>query len=229
MGILVSPVIDDLIVNIRTALNAPNPQNSFWTDEEITDYCNKAVTRYFVEVCQSEEGLFAAQADLDIVSGQDVVPLPTDFFKLIGVLKLVTEGYEMLNYRNNLTQGYTTDDDNDPESYRPYYYLRGNNLVLRDPPNFSQTAGLRIEYIQFPATMITGGDTMTAQVSPIFKDLIESYAVYRARIRESSVNGTNTYGPAKEVLSDLFIAFKEIIAQRALNPIYILPFNPEEC
>lgn len=95
-------------------------------------------------------------------------------------------------------------------------------------PNFTSTGGtFLLEYVAFPTTMITGGDSMTTGVSPVFKDLIETYAVYKAKLRESAVSGANTYSGYKDNLQDLFIAFKEAISQMSANPTYTLPFNPE--
>ena len=228
MAVLTSPVLDDLLINVRTMLGQPSAQNSSWTDEELTVYLNEGVRRYFSEVVTVAEGQFAAQADLDIVTGVDTVTLPTDFFKgLILFIARPDGSYEPLSYRNNLTEGYTTNGPTGVGSYSPWYYFRGNTIVLRDVPQFSQSKGLRLEYIQFPTTLVSGGDAMTAQVLPVFRDLIETYAVYKAKMRESLSNGTNTYAPAKENLNDLYLAFKESIVQRALNPVFISAYNPE--
>ncbi len=146
-----------------------------------------------------------------------------------GLYRKVANGYELLPYRNNISEGYSTAGATGGDAYLPYYYLRGNSLVLRPGPGFSETGGLRLEFIEFPETMITGGDSMTSQVSPIFKDLIEMYAVYKAKLTESLVTGVNTYAPALQNLNDLFTAFKEAIPQRSEGVTGVIPFNPEEC
>lgn len=229
MAALTSPIVDDLLTNVRNMLGQPQNTNSAWTDEELTAYLNEAVRRYFSEVVTVAEGQFAAQVDLDVVSGVDTITLPSDFFKaLIVYIARPGGAYEALSYRNNLTEGYsTTQATSSSGSYTPWYYFRGNSIVLRDTPQFTQTAAIRLEYIQFPTTLVSGGDSMSAQVLPVFRDLIEMYAVYKAKLRESLANGVNTYAPAKDNLNDLYLAFKESIVQRALNPVYISAFNPE--
>jgi hypothetical protein len=209
-------------------LNQPSATNSFWTDEEIAKYLNEGVRRYFVEVVQHMEGQFTTTDDLDITSGSATVALPTDCYKVKQVWRNVSDGYEPLHYRNNLTEGMSTSTASGGSNFRPDYSFRGNSLVLSQMPGFSETGGLKVEYVQFPQTMVTGGDSLTAQVAPIFKDLIIAYAVYKAKVKESLVNGTNTSGMALQVLNDLFTAFKESIPNRSASPTAVIPFNPEE-
>lgn len=227
MATLSSPTLGRIITNVRNLLNQPSPDNSLWTDLEITEYLNEAIRIYFVEVSHNNEGLFTTKTLLDITANTETVALPTDCFEIKALRKTVTNGYEILSYRNDLTLGYTTQGGTSSNMYLPYYYLRGNNIVLRPTPNFSETGGLELEYIQFPDTMVNGGDTMTSQVSPIFKNLIEMYAVYKAKLKESMVNGVNTYEVPKQNLNELYTMFKEAIQKRSANPVYVLPFNPE--
>lgn len=227
MALLASPTLQKLLSETRTLLNQRDPQNSFWQDDELTDYLNEAVRLYFTEAVAVNEGYFTAQVDLNLVSGADTVALPNDFYKVRNLYKLVSDGYVILPYRNNLTEGYSTQGANTGNAYLPYYYFRGNSLVLRPGPNYSETSGLRLEYVQFPDTMIWGGDSLTSQVSPIFKQLIVMYAVNKAKIRESLVNGVTTYAPSEQHLGMLYTAFKNSIPERSKNPTYVIPFNPE--
>lgn len=228
MATLTSPTIEDLLTNVRNMLGQPSATNSTWTDEELTAYLNEAVRRYFVRVVQEAEGQFTTTANLDITSGSETIALPTDCFEIKNVWRAVSDGYEPLFYRNNVTEGYISTDASSGSGYRPGYYFRGNSLVLNPTPNFSETSGIRIEYVQFPTTMLTGGDSMTSQVSPVFRDLVEMYAVYKAKLKESLSNGTNTYAAAKDNLNDLYTAFEEVIVGRSFSPTAIQPFNPED-
>jgi hypothetical protein len=227
MATLSSPTLQALISSVRSLLNQPDRNNSNWTDEEITSYLNEAIRIHFQEVLNNNEGYFTAQTDLNIVTDTETVALPSDCFLVRSLYKKVTNGYEMLPYRNNVTESYSTQGGTSSNSYLPYYYLRGNSLVLRPIPNFSETSGLRLEYVQFPDTLVSGGDTMTAQVSPIFKQLIEMYAVYKAKLKESLVSGVATHKVAEDNLSDLVALFKDAIANRSKNPTSIIPFCPE--
>lgn len=227
MALLAAPTLQKLITSARSMLNQQDPNNSFWKDDELTEYLNEAVSLYFTEVQAVNEGYFTTTADLDLVNNEEEVPLPADCFKVRALYKSVSDGEVMLPYRNNLTEGYTTQGGNSNNNYLPYYYFRGNSLVLRPIPNFDETAGLRLEYIQFPDQMIWGGDQMAAGVSPIFKQLIIMYAVYKAKLKESLMNGVNVYAVAESNVAALYKSFKDSIAERSKNPTYIVAFNPE--
>ena len=227
MGILSSPTLQTLLEEVRIQLNSPDPLNSFWADPEITGYLNDGVRRYFTEAVRNNEGYFTVTTTLNITSGVETVALPSDFFEAKNVWKKITNGYVSLQYNNTLQSGYTTQGGNSGDNYFPYYYFQGNNLVLRPTPTSSETGGLQVEYTQFPTTMIYGGDTLTNQVSPIFKELIIMYAVYKAKLRESMVNGGSMHTiPASQVES-LYNDFKTSITKRSKNPTYVSMFNPE--
>lgn len=229
MATLSAPTIDDLIQDVRTMLGQPNSTNSTWTDEELTTYLNQGVRRYFTEVVQNMEGAFTTTTTLDCVSGVETIALPADFFKIKNLYVKVTQGYAILNYRNSLNRSYTTTGDTSAENFRPDYFLRGTDLVFHPVPNFTSTGGAYLlEYVQFPETMISGGDSLTTQVSPVFKDLIEMYAVYKAKLRESMTSGTDTASGALSNLNDLFTSFKEIVTSVSANPTYVQPWNPED-
>lgn len=227
MATLTSPVLQTLLTAVRSNLNQPDPNNSFWRDDELTMYLNDAILRYFQECVLNNEGYFTTQTDLNIVANQETVPLPTDCFTVKNLWKKVTNGYIILNYRNTVTDSYNTQGGTSSESYLPWYYFQGSNLVLRNTPNFSETAGLRLEYIQFPTTMIYGGDTLTNQVSPVFKELIIMYAVFKAKLKESLVNGGSMHVPAAQQVQALYQSFKDVIQNRSKNPTFVIPFNPE--
>lgn len=226
MATLTSPTIEELIENVRNMLNQPDSTNSFWSDAELTEYLNEGVRRYFAEVAPLFDGQFTTTTSLNLVANTETVALPTDCFSVKALYKTMNQGYSILKYRNNILDSYSTTTQSG-DSYIPYYYFRGNNIVLRPVPGASETGGLLLEYVQFPETMVNGGDSLTAQVAPVFKDLIQMYAVTKAKTKESLVTGVDTTALAKSNLTDLYMAFKESIQTRAASTSSTLPFNPE--
>lgn len=226
MAILTSPTIEELIENVRNMLNQPDSTNSFWSDAELTEYLNEGVRRYFAEVAPLFDGQFTTTVSLDIVANAETVELPDDCFSVKALYKKMNQSYAVLKYRNNILESYATTTQSG-DSYIPYYYFRGNSVVLRPIPGASETAGLLLEYVQFPDTMVNGGDSLTAQVAPVFKDLVQMYAVTKAKTKESLVTGVDTTTLAKSNLSDLYMAFKESIQARSASTSSTVPFNPE--
>ena len=223
---LVSPAYSTILTDVRNLLNQPNSTNSFWTDSELNSYINEAMRVYFAELTKIDEGHFTAQVDLDIVANQETVAMPADFFSMRALYKKVDTTYMILPYRNNITEGYSTEGGTNSVTYLPYYYFRQNQIVLRPVPQFSETASLRMEYFQFPQQMATG-DTLTDQITPVFYQVIEMYAVYKAKMKESLVTGVNTSALAKENLAELHKQFMDVVQLRSKNPTAIIPFNPE--
>lgn len=233
MALLTSPTLQNLLTSVRTILRQRDPNNSTWLDDELSEYLNEAIRLYFLECTSVNEGYFTTQTgtmanpDLDIVSGVEGVALPVDCFQIKNVWKKVNDGWVILNYKNSLTESYSNIDGGNGESYFPGYTFQGNNLVFRPTPDFSEVGGIRLEYLQFPETMVYGGDAMTSQVSPIFKQLITMYAVYKAKLSESMTNGVDLFSVPKSNLDQLTQLFRDTIQKRSKNPTYVIAFNPE--
>jgi hypothetical protein len=208
-------------------LNQPDSTNSFWSDTELLGYCNEAVRLYFAELSDIDEGEFVTVTNLDIVANVETISMPSDFFKIRTLYKKVNQGYVLLPYRNNLTEGFTTNGGTSPESYFPYYLFRNNQVCLRPFPNFSETAGLRLEYIAMPYSLLDSSDSVDAQISPIFRSCVEMYMVYKAKLKESLVTGVRTHEVAQENLNILVKQFKDISALRSKAITSVVPFNPE--
>lgn len=232
MATLTSPTLGRLITNVRNLLGQPNSTNSTWTDAELTEYINEGIRIYFAEVVKNYEGYFAVTTDpssnLTYTANTEAVALPSDCFQVRAVYIQRPQGWSILEYRNDLTHGYWTNTGNgSPNVYQPYYFFQGNSLVLRPVPNVTATAVLKVDYIQLPDVLVNGGDTLTSQISPIFKQLIEMYAVYKAKLKQSMVSGTDlTQLPLKN-LEAIYANFKNAIMPRSAYPLYTEPFSPE--
>lgn len=227
MSVLTSPTLQKLLTDVRILLNQRDPNNSFWKDDELTTYLNDAISIYFLEAQSADEGYFTTSVPLDLVANVETVALPVDCYKVKNLYRKVGNDYYPLQYLNNLTEGYSVQEGNSSGNYIPSYGFQGNNLLLRNPPGFDETAGLRLEYIQFPDTMIWGGDTMTSQVSPIFKQLITMYAVYKAKLKESMMNGVSVHSIPEDNVAMLYKQFRDTIAPRSKTPTYVIPYHPE--
>jgi hypothetical protein len=225
---LTSPTLGRLIFNVRNLLGQPNLVNSTWTDAELKEYLNEAVRMYFAEIVKNSEGYFTTTTTLDIVTDTETVALPTDCFEVKALYIQRNNGWQILEYRNDITSGFLTSvGGGGSNTYSPHYFFLGNNLVLHPTPNFSQTDVLRLDYVQFPDQMVNGGDTATSQISPVFKQLLEMYAVYKAKLKQSMVTGTDLTALPKANLGEIYSTFKAAINKRSQYPEYVVPFDPE--
>lgn len=213
-------------------MGSPNPTNSTWTDAELTEYINEAIRMYFAEVVKNSEGYFETSTDpnnnLSYTANNELVALPTDCFEIKAVYIQRSNGWEILEYRNNVTSGFLTNTGSGgSNTYSPSYAFRGNNLVLHPTPNLSGANQIRVDYVQFPDQMINGGDSMSNQVSPVFKQLIEKYAIVQAKKKESLANGVDLMSVAAADLDASVKLFKDTINKRSMYPEWVVPFNPE--
>lgn len=232
MSTLASPTLGRMLTNVRNLLGQPNSNNSTWTDFELTEYINEGIRLYFAEVVKSMEGYFTVSTDpssnLSYTAGNELVALPSDCFQVRALYIQRSTGWEILQYRNNLTGGFLSNvGSGGNNTYAPEYYFMGNNLVLHPTPNMSASNVLRLDYIQMPDQLVNGGDSMTSQVSPVFKQLIEMYAVVKAKIKQSMVNGTDLTAIPKANLAEIYANFKNAITPRSMNPVFTEPFSPE--
>ena len=173
------------------------------------------------------EGQFDKSTTLDITNAVETVPLPSDCFAIRGVWKVQGSINRRLEYRQNITEDFgNSSSTNGAANYEPYYYIRGNSLVLRPIPGFSETAGLILEYTAFPTVLVYGGDTMDSGISPMFKELIVMYIVSKAKLKDDLVSGGNTRLPAESHLSDLYKNFKHQLSERSKAPQYVTPYEP---
>jgi hypothetical protein len=62
---------------------------------------------------------------------------------------------------------------------------------------------------------------------PNYSETAGLYAVYKAKLQESLVNGVNMYGPAQESVAALYSQFENLIKNRSKFPQFIKPWSPE--
>lgn len=227
MATLTAPSLGKLLADVRSFLNSPNPANSFWSDQELSEYLNQAVQRYFVEISGGGEGQFVTRTTLNIVSGTNTIALPTDCFVVKAVRKIVADGAVALSHVPDQNFGYDSNGGSSASAFFPLYTFRGNNLVLSPTPGFSETGGIELEYMQFPGTLVDASDTLSAQVPAIFKELIEMYAVYKAKLKESLSNGLALDQRIAGLVDSLYKQMQDALKSRSLQPTFIQPFNPE--
>lgn len=232
MATLTSPTLGKLITNVRNMLGQTNASNSTWTDFELTEYINEGVRLYFAEVVKNMEGYFTISTDptnnLSYTANNELVALPTDCFQVKAAYIQRSNGWEILEYRNDVTNGFLTNTGaGGNNTYSPMYYFQGNSLVLHPTPNMDGLNQIRLDYVQLPDQMVNGGDSLTNQVSPVFKQLIEVYAIYKAKMKQSMVSGTDLTAVPKSNLAEIYMSFRNTITPRSAYPEFVVPFNPE--
>ncbi len=227
MPTLTSPTQERLIREVRTILKQPRAENSRWSDMELGQYLNDAISQYFLIINEVAEGQFDKKTTLNLVSGTETVALPSDFFSLKALYKHQNNQDVILNYDNQILDSRSTaNDSTGSDSYQPSYYFRAQNLVLNPIPGFSETGGLVIEYTAFPDTILFGTDSLTAGIAPVFKELVVMYSVFKAKMADDLHSGTQTAAPAQAHLGVLYENFRTQVSERSKYPLFVKAFNP---
>ncbi len=232
---LVAPKLERLIRDARQLLNQPKAENSRFSDAELTSYANDAIQQIFHTVNEAGEGQFdqstsavgnVSYPGLNVTSGVETVPLPTDCFSIKGVWLTQGTVKRRLEYRQNILDDYTSTTAGQ-SSFEPYYYLRGNSLVLRPIPGYTSTDNpLTIEYTAYPSVLVYGGDSMDNGISPLFKELVVMYIVAKAKLKDDLSGSGQGYALACSHRDDLFRQFKHQLSERSKAPQFITSFEP---
>lgn len=228
MATLTVPTAENLLRNVRIILKQPKAENSNWSDTELIKYLNDGIKKFFLVLNQDGEGQFDKATNLDVVNNVETVALPSDFFSCKALYSIQNNYNRILRYEPNIVKSYVTTPMSGPNFYEPIYYFRGTSLVLRPIPAFTTTGGtgLYLEYTAWPTTLVVGADTLPSGISPMFNELTEMYAVYKAKISMDLTNGGNTRAAAEKHLGDLYANFLEQVTGLSKYPLCITPWNP---
>lgn len=226
MGLLRSPSLNELLKSVRVMLRQESPDNSSWSDAALSEWINDAIRRYFLELAQENEGQFDKSVTLDLVANQETVDMPADFFMIKTLHRVIGNDRIILEYNAGVSENWYANTSGVSAYYEPSYFLRVNQLVLRPFPPQDETGGLLLEYTAFPETIIFGGDVMSAGISPVFKELIIGYTVYKAKYQEDLTNNSSTSAKAAAHLQYLETIFKETVGNRSKYPQFTVPYNP---
>ncbi len=227
MAAVVQPSLERIIRDARTALRQPKAENSRFTDAELTGYANDAIQQIFAITNENSEGQFDKTTTLNIASGVDTVALPVDCFAVKALYKVQGTVNRRLEYRQNITQDYDNNSTNSGSTtYEPFYYFRVNNIVLRPIPGFSETNGLVLEYTSYPDVLVYGGDILTSGISAVFKELVVSYVIAKAKFSDDLSGGGSGYALANDRMLGLFASFRHEVSERSKAPQFVSSFEP---
>jgi len=216
-----------MIRDTRIALNQPKPENSRFSDTELAGYANDALQQIYLTVNEAGEGQFDKSTTLGVVNGTETVSLPADCFTVKAVYSVQGTVNRRLEYHQDLINDYDNISmSTGATTYEPYYYFRGNSLVLRPIPGFTNTTQLVMEYTAYPQVLVYGGDTLDQGISPVFKELLVSYMIAKAKFKDDLSGMGQGYQLANSRMVDLFKQFRHQLMERSKAPQFVQTFEP---
>lgn len=160
----------DLRISVRRLINEEDSTNSHFTEAEINDYLNQAVTFLGTQMEWSEQ---TDQASA--VTNQTLYQLPDDFIALVDVYfdnqKLVILERADLGQISPAWQ-------NDPAGIPKIAYKNSQNVVglYPTPDSMQNGKAIQIQYIKIPATLATDSDVPGLHTS--FQMCLPFYAAF---------------------------------------------------
>lgn len=141
----------------------PDNTSSFWTDSQLTTFHNLIQQELQQTIVQADEDYFVTQSFLSIVAGTAEYALPTNTIKVVRVednrdvqspqeLQPVTINNRGLMYPPSFFM-------NSQATWNGGYYLRGQQIVLTDTPNYTNASAIRLHFVRRLADVSNGSDT----------------------------------------------------------------------
>jgi hypothetical protein len=160
----------DLRTAVRRYINEEDATNSHFTDSEINDYLNQAVTFLGTQMEWAEQTDQAA-----ISAGQTLYQLPDDFIALVDVY---FDNKKLVILERADLSSITPQWQDSVEGIPRCAYRAGPNIVgLYPTPDMTQDGLLlQIQYIQIPATLVNDSDIPGLHTS--FQMCLPFYAAF---------------------------------------------------
>ena len=177
----------------------PDNTSSFWTDSQLTTYHNLIQQELQQTIIQADEDYFVTQAYLSVVAGTAEYALPTNTIKVVRVednrdtsspreLNPVT-----INHREVLYP--PTHFLTSQATWNGGYYLRGQQIVLTDTPNYTDSAAVRVHFVRRLADVVAGSDTseLPGEHHRALVWGITKYALFQEQAGEAYVQASGEY------------------------------------
>src|SRR3990167_3188511 len=184
---LARALLNEPLATSRADNAFPDDTSSFFTDTEIVRFINQAQRELNMTVIQSYENYLTTEADLNISANVDAYTLNTAVIKILRVEDIrnspATEIFPIsLNEKELYAGRFYHDLVNQGNPDR--YFLRGNSIVFRPIPDFTQNSSVRVFFAKrladFVATTGTAGATSVSEIPSEYHEALAWKAVSMA-------------------------------------------------
>ena len=120
------------------------------SDAQMTEWINSSIAAFVDLIVQYDPGTFLEYEDVNVEHTRREYPLPSDFYKLVGVAiadSSATDGY----YTMDRAQWEERYDSATSTKLSTRYMLRGNNIIFQPTPTWDGV--VRLEYIPKPDSL----------------------------------------------------------------------------
>lgn len=203
-----------------------------YSSELIRDTINEAYLYYVMLMMNSGQGDFSLPPEtIDIVAGQYIYDLSALMSYTPVKISLVERSFSSVwnvldKWQKTTGSFYTVGVGSG--IWWPSYRFIGTNLVFNQMPNFSQSAGLRVEGYKVPDEMVADSDTPLPVFSTIYHNMLvlaSTVACIHAKEATGVAGDPNKF---IDRLDKMELAFIETMSSKSESREYVDPFVPED-
>ncbi len=149
---------------LDSARSFPDNTSSFWTDTILMTYFNMIQEEVQDEIIQADEDYFVTGAFLSIVNGTSEYPVPSGTIKVVRVEDARGSGKPIPISPTTMNNQDDIGGIDGLSSTYPFggggYYLRGNQIVLTDTPDYTDASAIRV-YISRKLADVTAASSVS--------------------------------------------------------------------
>ena len=172
----------------------PDNTSSFFKDTTLVRYFNQAQQELGRTVIQSFENYFVTESTINVSAGNDTYALPSTFIKMLRVedVRNSTAPLEIYPISLNEKEGYRfefpqiTSATGEPSRY----IIKGQSLMLRPIPNYSQQSGISLWYekriLNMTANTASNGATGVSEIPIEFHEALAWGMCIKMAIQQQS-------------------------------------------
>lgn len=187
----------------------------YYSENEIKDTIGEAYRYYTQKLVGLSAGYFETTVMLDIVANSPLISTASftpPFWIVSQLWRQVTFGFYPLRPSENRYNADYTLGSGTGDAYLPTYKLKGQNIYLTPTPLFSQTAGLKLDYVYQPTfPNYTSSSLFTFDAN--FPAIYETNVIIRSAIKlmesKDAIGGVSDIGTFRSELAELDRAFEE--------------------
>lgn len=218
--------LGQLRTRVRSYLDAPASNDSYWSDAELNEWINQSYFYYYMWIGETYDGYFAKDITIDLVANQAKYQLPADFWKVRLLERIYSTSTVPLFLFDRMEAVNITSGAGFSNVFQPTYRFEGNYIVIEPTPDVSITDGLRLEYLSTPIRMNVDADTPDTDFKDFWQETIVLRAVICAKQKEEGVVNTGAdLASFGSLLQSLEQTIKEAAEQRSEQRRYTEQFG----
>lgn len=185
-------------------------------------FLNDAYKYYYNRLVDAGCKRILTTDDLDLTADTETVALPSDFYFIYKLSRILTNDRIPLKYSSDLGSVKYTSGSATGDGYLPKYDVQGTNLLLNPTPAADETDALWLEYYPTITEMVGDSTTTATGFSSQWHPLIPLRAAYVIKSIREDENTSNLERLLRTEESDFNKYISKITKQRKRTDRFVI-------